>query len=192
MRELALSEVYRLLEPGPVVLLTTSRAGRDNVMAMSWHMMVEFTPPLVACVVSDADYSFAALRANTRMRYRRPGGESGENGRCDRQLLGPNDGQVRCVWIDAGPGPPRRRPAGGRVSRQSRMRGRRHAIRQTLRPVHPRGRAGLARPDATERQDDPPSRSRRIRRRRRDDQARFANAIIAVARSEIAALAAPR
>ena len=63
MRELALSEVYRLLEPGPVVLLTTSRAGRDNVMAMSWHMMVEFTPPLVACVVSDADASFAALRA---------------------------------------------------------------------------------------------------------------------------------
>ena len=63
MREMALSQVYRLLEPGPVVLLTTSRAGRDNVMAMSWHMMVEFTQPLVACVVSDADYSFAALRA---------------------------------------------------------------------------------------------------------------------------------
>ena len=63
MKEVALSEVYRLFEPGPVVLLTTSRAGRDNVMAMSWHMMVEFTPPLVACVVSDADYSFAALRA---------------------------------------------------------------------------------------------------------------------------------
>ena len=63
LRALALSEVYRLLEPGPVVLLTTSRAGRDNVMAMSWHMMVEFTPPRVACVVSDGDYSFAALRA---------------------------------------------------------------------------------------------------------------------------------
>ena len=63
MRKLALSKVYRLLEPGPVALLTTSRAGRDNVMAMSWHMMVEFTPPLIACVVSEADYSFAALRA---------------------------------------------------------------------------------------------------------------------------------
>jgi len=62
LKDLALSEVYRLLEPGPVVLLTTSRAGRDNVMTMSWHMMVEFTPPLVACVVSAADYSFAALR----------------------------------------------------------------------------------------------------------------------------------
>jgi flavin reductase (DIM6/NTAB) family NADH-FMN oxidoreductase RutF len=32
-------------------------------MAMPWHMMVEFEPPLVACVVSNADYSFAALRA---------------------------------------------------------------------------------------------------------------------------------
>ena len=63
MRDLPLSKVYQLLEPGPVVLLTTSRKGRANVMTMSWHMMVEFEPPLVACVVSDANHSFAALRA---------------------------------------------------------------------------------------------------------------------------------
>ncbi len=63
MKDLALSKVYQLLEPGPVVLLTTARRGRPNVMTMSWHMMVEFEPPLVACVVSSADYSFAALRA---------------------------------------------------------------------------------------------------------------------------------
>jgi flavin reductase (DIM6/NTAB) family NADH-FMN oxidoreductase RutF len=63
MTELALSKVYQLLEPGPVVLLTTARKGRANVMAMSWHMMVEFEPPLVACLVSGNNYSFAALRA---------------------------------------------------------------------------------------------------------------------------------
>ena len=63
MRNLPLSKVYQLLEPGPVVLLTTARKGRANVMAMSWHMMVEFEPPLVACIVSNANYSFAALRA---------------------------------------------------------------------------------------------------------------------------------
>lgn len=63
MRRLPLSKVYQLLEPGPVVLLTTARRGRANVMAMSWHMMVEFEPPLVACVVSNANFSFAALRA---------------------------------------------------------------------------------------------------------------------------------
>ena len=63
MKALAMSKVYQLLEPGPVVLLTTARKGRANVMTMSWHMMVEFEPPLVACVVSNANYSFAALRA---------------------------------------------------------------------------------------------------------------------------------
>ena len=63
MKALPLSKVYQLLEPGPVVLLTTSRKGRVNIMTMSWHMMVEFEPPLVACVVSSANYSFAALRA---------------------------------------------------------------------------------------------------------------------------------
>jgi flavin reductase (DIM6/NTAB) family NADH-FMN oxidoreductase RutF len=65
VKTLPLSQVYRLLEPGPVVLLTTAHKGRTNVMAMSWHMMVEFEPPLIACVVSDADFRFAALR-NTK------------------------------------------------------------------------------------------------------------------------------
>ena len=32
-------------------------------MIMSWHMMVDFKPPLIACIVSNADFSFAALRA---------------------------------------------------------------------------------------------------------------------------------
>ena len=63
MKALALSKVYQLLEPGPVVLLTTARKGRANVMTMSWHMMVEFEPPLVACVCSGANYSFDALNA---------------------------------------------------------------------------------------------------------------------------------
>ena len=63
MKALPLARVYQLLEPGPVVLLTTARRGRANVMTMSWHMMVEFEPPLVACVVSNANHSFAALRA---------------------------------------------------------------------------------------------------------------------------------
>jgi len=63
MKDLPLSKVYQLLEPGPVVLVTTAHKGRANIMAMSWHMMVEFEPPLIACIVSNANYSFAALRA---------------------------------------------------------------------------------------------------------------------------------
>lgn len=63
LRNYPLSRVYQLLEPGPVVLLTTASKSRANVMAMSWHMMVEFEPPLVACVVSEANFSFRALRS---------------------------------------------------------------------------------------------------------------------------------
>ncbi len=62
MKKLPLAKVFQLLEPGPVVLLTTAHKGRTNIMTMSWHMMVEFEPPLVACVVSSANHSFAALR----------------------------------------------------------------------------------------------------------------------------------
>jgi flavin reductase (DIM6/NTAB) family NADH-FMN oxidoreductase RutF len=63
MRQFPLSKVYRLIEPGPVVLLTTAHKGRADIMTMSWHMMVDFEPPLIACIVSKADHSFAALRA---------------------------------------------------------------------------------------------------------------------------------
>lgn len=62
-RSLPLARVYRLLEPGPVVLLTTAHRGRANVMTMSWHTMLEFEPPLVGCVVSNRNFSFGALRS---------------------------------------------------------------------------------------------------------------------------------
>jgi flavin reductase (DIM6/NTAB) family NADH-FMN oxidoreductase RutF len=58
-----LSEVYGLLEPGPVVLLTTAAKGRANVMTQSWHTMIEFEPPMVACVVSNRNFTFNALKA---------------------------------------------------------------------------------------------------------------------------------
>ncbi len=61
MKDLPLPKVYQLLEPGPVALLVTAKDGKANVMTMSWHMMVEFEPPRIACVVSGADYSFNAL-----------------------------------------------------------------------------------------------------------------------------------
>lgn len=63
MKALPLSKVYQLLEPGPVVLLSTAHKKGPNVMTMSWHMMVEFEPPLVACIVSGGHHSFAALQA---------------------------------------------------------------------------------------------------------------------------------
>ena len=42
---------------------STAHKGRRNVMAMSWHTMMEFEPPLVGCIVSGRHCSFDALSA---------------------------------------------------------------------------------------------------------------------------------
>ena len=57
-----LSKVYGLLEPGPVVLVTTSSGMKFNIMTMSWHMMLDFEPPLVGCVISNRNYTFNIFR----------------------------------------------------------------------------------------------------------------------------------
>ena len=62
-RSLPLARVYGLLEPGPVVLVTTARRGIANIMTMSWQTMMEFVPPLIGCVISARNYSFEALKA---------------------------------------------------------------------------------------------------------------------------------
>ena len=60
-----LPKVYGLLEPGPVVLVTTANAKRANIMAMSWLTMIEFEPPLVGCIMSNRNYSFKMLMASS-------------------------------------------------------------------------------------------------------------------------------
>jgi flavin reductase (DIM6/NTAB) family NADH-FMN oxidoreductase RutF len=56
-----LSRAFTLIEPGPVVLVTTNDGNKDNVMTISWTMVVDFTP-LFAITTGDWNYSFAALQ----------------------------------------------------------------------------------------------------------------------------------
>ena len=60
---LPLARVYGLLEPGPVVLISTARKGRANIMTLSWHCMMEFEPPLVGFVMSNRNDSFDNLKS---------------------------------------------------------------------------------------------------------------------------------
>jgi flavin reductase (DIM6/NTAB) family NADH-FMN oxidoreductase RutF len=78
-RSFPLPEVYRLLEPGPVVLLTTAVKGRNNVMPQSWHTMIEFEPPMVACVVSNRNFTFKTLRETKECVINIPTVELAEN-----------------------------------------------------------------------------------------------------------------
>lgn len=63
-RTFPLSKVYGLLEPGPVVMVTTAHKGRQNIMTLSWHTMMEFEPPLIGCVLSGRNYSFNLLKSS--------------------------------------------------------------------------------------------------------------------------------
>lgn len=61
-KSFSLPKVYQLLGPGPVIMITTSYKGEDNIMSMQWHMMVDFDPPLVGIIMSDQNYSFNLLK----------------------------------------------------------------------------------------------------------------------------------
>lgn len=61
MREMKLSRAFTLIEPGPVVLVTTGDRRKSNIMTISWTMVLDFTP-LLAITTGEWNYSFAALR----------------------------------------------------------------------------------------------------------------------------------
>ncbi|MGE5161061.1 MAG: flavin reductase family protein [Betaproteobacteria bacterium] len=61
MRRLKLGKAFTLVEPGPVVLVTTHDGSRGNVMTISWTMVVDFTP-VFAITTGEWNHSFGALR----------------------------------------------------------------------------------------------------------------------------------
>lgn len=61
MKAMKLSRAFTLIEPGPVVLVTTRDAGKNNIMTISWTMVLDFTPKF-ALTTGGWNYSFAALQ----------------------------------------------------------------------------------------------------------------------------------
>ncbi|MBI5937768.1 MAG: flavin reductase family protein [Betaproteobacteria bacterium] len=61
MREMELGKAFTLMEPGPVVLVTTHDGKKNNIMTLSWTMVLDFTPAFGICTGA-WNYSFAALR----------------------------------------------------------------------------------------------------------------------------------
>ena len=61
-QDFPVAEIRRFLEPGPIVLVSSAWRGKSNIMTMGWHTVMEFTPSLVGCVISDANHSFEMIR----------------------------------------------------------------------------------------------------------------------------------
>lgn len=60
LSEMPLAKAFTLIEPGPVILVTTNDRGRNNIMTISWHMVLDFTPR-IALTTGPWNYSFQAL-----------------------------------------------------------------------------------------------------------------------------------
>ena len=59
MKKFPLEKAYTLLEPGPVVLVTTADNGKQNILTLSWTMVMDFTPQF-AFLTGPWNYSYKA------------------------------------------------------------------------------------------------------------------------------------
>ncbi len=63
-RDFPVANIRRLLEPGPVVLVSSQHKGQRDIMTMGWHLVMEFTPSLIGCIISEANHSHALIKAS--------------------------------------------------------------------------------------------------------------------------------
>ena len=61
MNRLKINKAFTLIESGPVVLVTTYDGKKNNVMTISWTMVLDFKPTF-AITTGEWNYSFSALR----------------------------------------------------------------------------------------------------------------------------------
>ena len=54
--------------PGPVVLVSSALKGERNIMTMGWHMVMEFSPSLIGCLISSGNHSYELVRRVEGMR----------------------------------------------------------------------------------------------------------------------------
>jgi len=55
-------QVRRYLEPGPIVLVSSSWQGKTNIMTLGWHTILEFSPSLVGLMISGGNHSHQMIR----------------------------------------------------------------------------------------------------------------------------------
>lgn len=78
-KDYPVSNIRHFLEPGPIVLVSSKWQDQINIMTMGWHMVMEFTPSLVGCIIAGGNHSFELVRNS---------GECVINLRCDGRYGG--------------------------------------------------------------------------------------------------------
>jgi flavin reductase (DIM6/NTAB) family NADH-FMN oxidoreductase RutF len=60
MKRMRISRAFTLIEPGAVVMVTTTDGSRDNIMTISWTMVLDFAPKF-AIATGSWNHSYGAL-----------------------------------------------------------------------------------------------------------------------------------
>ena len=63
-RDFPVSEIRRFIEPGPVVLVSSTYKGKQNIMTMGWHTVMEFSPSLIGCIIAESNHSYEMVRGS--------------------------------------------------------------------------------------------------------------------------------
>lgn len=61
-KQFPLSKAYRLLNHGPVVLISSSLDGKHNIMPIAWQVPIEFDPTKIALIIGDHSHTFKTVK----------------------------------------------------------------------------------------------------------------------------------
>ncbi|WP_158798831.1 flavin reductase family protein [Pedobacter sp. L105] len=61
-KDFPVAQIRKFLEPGPIVLVSSHYKGKDNIMTMGWHTVMEFSPSLIGCMITGSNHSFHMIK----------------------------------------------------------------------------------------------------------------------------------
>ncbi|MCF6401322.1 flavin reductase family protein [Chitinophaga filiformis] len=61
-KDFPVEDIRKYLEPGPTVLVSSRWKDETNIMTMGWHTVMEFSPSMIGCFITGANYSFEMIR----------------------------------------------------------------------------------------------------------------------------------
>ena len=58
-KDFPVSDLRRFIEPGPIVLVSSHWKGKNNIMTMGWHMVMDYST--IGCFIWDQNHSFEMI-----------------------------------------------------------------------------------------------------------------------------------
>jgi len=97
-KAVSLSQAHRLINTGPVVLVTSAHEGRHNVMAAAWTTPLCARPPLVSVAINVGHYTHELITASQQFILNVPG----EDLLAEVEFCGSRSGRGRDKLAEAG------------------------------------------------------------------------------------------